>query len=193
MELPKPSKFDLIRVFNAATTSVETGGRWIYRAFNYFTAYAAKDTAASREAAGASVDFLAGEGGRPVARMRWSKTAKVPVGNPPSFVEPVLMPDMNRDELEQFGLFCIQVAAGLGHLEQMIEDEDEGAADGEVIGYGHDVATALHEPDGYGHAYRHNKTGEHLSECVSCGRLFTIEGMHSGGECNMCHAVNKDD
>lgn len=37
-------------------------------------------------------------------------------------------------------------------------------------------------------------TGARYFECVCCGQYFSdISDMHSGGECNLCHAVNKDD
>lgn len=45
-----------------------------------------------------------------------------------------------------------------------------------------------------GTTHRDPDTGRRYSQCVSCYRYFgDVEDMHSGGECNLCHAMNKDD
>lgn len=37
------------------------------------------------------------------------------------------------------------------------------------------------------------RTGIKYLTCLSCGMICDLEEYHSGGECNLCHAVNKDD
>lgn len=38
------------------------------------------------------------------------------------------------------------------------------------------------------------RTGTRYMVCNSCGMIMDhVEDHHSGGECNLCHAVNKDD
>ena len=37
------------------------------------------------------------------------------------------------------------------------------------------------------------RTDERYLTCLSCGLICELEEYHSGGECNLCHAVNKDD
>ena len=46
-------------------------------------------------------------------------------------------------------------------------------------------------PDGFNYIDPQTGTGYYL--CLSCNRLFELEDFHGGGECNFCHAVNKDD
>jgi hypothetical protein len=73
------------------------------------------------------------------------------------------------------------------------DEDDEHEPDGYTIGYGDDACTLLEQEDDDGHTHAHKETGERLTQCISCEYMFTQEGMHSGGECNMCHAMNKDD
>lgn len=48
--------------------------------------------------------------------------------------------------------------------------------------------------DDYGCTLEDPRTGERYMECVSCGMIMDpVEEHHSAGECNFCHAVNKDD
>ena len=44
-----------------------------------------------------------------------------------------------------------------------------------------------------GAEYKDPGTGELYWECVSCGKFMDQEDCHSGGECNYCHAIHKDD
>ena len=37
------------------------------------------------------------------------------------------------------------------------------------------------------------RTGRRYMECIACSMIMTIEDHHSGMECNLCHAMGKDD
>lgn len=84
------------------------------------------------------------------------------------------------------------------HVEYDDDDADDGP-DGIVIGFDEDPARFEVLPEkhpnrgDYGHTHQEKDTGNYFTQCFSCWRLFITEGMHSGGECNLCHAVNKDD
>lgn len=47
--------------------------------------------------------------------------------------------------------------------------------------------------DAEGYTLIDPRTGIKYMECDSCGMVCELEDYHSGGECNICHAVNKDD
>jgi len=51
----------------------------------------------------------------------------------------------------------------------------------------------LYDPENYGFTHRDRSNGNLYCECTSCGMIMEQEDNHSGGECNMCHAMNKDD
>lgn len=51
----------------------------------------------------------------------------------------------------------------------------------------------LDEPDEYGYDCYDPRNGAKYLTCESCGRICDLEDYHSGGECNLCHAINKDD
>jgi len=54
---------------------------------------------------------------------------------------------------------------------------------------------ALKECDIDGNTLIDPRTGIRYMECISCGMIMDMDmdERHSGGECNICHAINKDD
>lgn len=49
-------------------------------------------------------------------------------------------------------------------------------------------------PEGLLYTHVDRRDGTKYALCVSCERvMWNIESSHSAGECNLCHAVNKDD
>lgn len=55
-----------------------------------------------------------------------------------------------------------------------------------------DHVQELDEPDGEGYDCYDPRSGAKYLTCDSCGRICDLEDYHSGGECNFCHAMNKD-
>jgi len=65
------------------------------------------------------------------------------------------------------------------------DDAEQAALQGRVV--------SLREFDDDGLNVVDPTTGQHYFQCNSCGHVGDLDDAHSGGECNFCHAVNKED
>lgn len=82
--------------------------------------------------------------------------------------------------------------------EQELREQEELRAkvvpfDSEDSGISAEEVESIGEYDDDGCNVVDPTTGIRYFQCCSCGMVGDLEDSHSAGECNLCHAVNKDD
>lgn len=101
--------------------------------------------------------------------------------------------------VEEAGIWTITMPDGrvwtitTPRMKELAPDEYADDYDPEYQEYLKTHVLDLEEVDDEGHDCYDPRDGTRYWRCVSCGMICDIDEIHSAGECNLCHAVNKDD